>query len=202
MVSIVTGYHIHNKHKPKLALPYARLPKIFWSVLEHLTPYYVPDALLFIFVDRQTVPRSVMLRIMSMNGVVEVREGRIIKKSSYLPLNKKNPAKASYYVRIPRRYFGRVQNLVPVFISDPKPVIVITDKEKAEKLVKGELFIDVEIITEQLNENTNSSMESVNAGANPNGDTGGLGNPNGPEMDNNPHPSGQGGGLEQSIGRN
>lgn len=199
MVSIITGYHIHNKHNPKLALPYARLPKIFWPVLEHLTPYYVSDALLFIFVDRQSVPKSVVLRIMSMNGVVEVREGRIIKKSSYLPLNKKNPAKASYYVRIPRRYFPSVQNLVPVFISDPKPVIVITDKEKAEKLVKGELFIDVEIITEQLNENTNSPIESVNAGANPNGVAGCLGNPSGTEMDNNPHPSGQGGGLEQSM---
>ena len=198
MVSIVTGYHVHNKHNPKLALPYARLPKIYWPVLEHLKPYYVPDALLFIFVDRQSIPKSVVLRIMSMNGVVEVREGRIIKKSSYLPLNKKKPEKASYYVRIPRRHFPSVQNLVPVFISDPKPVIVITDKEKAEKLVRGELFVDVEIITEQLNENNNSPMESVNAGINPNGVAGGLGNPSGTEMD----PSGQGGGLEQSIDRN
>ena len=159
MVSIVTGYHIHNKYNPKLALSYVRLPKIYWSVLEHLTPYYVQDAFFFIFVDRQSVPRSVVLRIMNMNGVVEVREGKIIKKSSYLILNKKKPAKTSYYVRIPRRHFPSVQNLVPVFVSDPKPVIVITDKDKAEKLVRGELFVDVEIIADQLNENANSPME-------------------------------------------
>ena len=192
MVSIVTGYHIHNKHNPKLALPYARLPKIFWPVLEHLTPYYVPDALLFIFVDRQSIPKSVVLRIMSMNGVVEVREGRIIKKSSYLSLNKKNPAKSSYYVRIPRRYFESVKNLVPVFVSDPKPLIVIADKEKAEKLVRGELFVDAEIIADQ----TNSPMESTDAGTDSNDFRGGLENPAANEMNGGSDPSSRGYGSE------
>ena len=155
MVAIVTSYHIQNKHSNKYTT-YVIIPKYYWPDVKRLTPFFSRTAMAIVFTDKE--PSKVEIKISTFDGetierrvaVPQPNETRKTKKEfvqmSYLILNQSDPSKATYNVRIPRNFYIYVKdaNLVPLFDSE-KLVIVFVNPEVARRIVRGELYIFVEI---------------------------------------------------------
>ena len=172
MVAIITSYHVQNKHSNKYTT-YVNIPKCYWSDVKKLTPFFSRTAMTIVFTENKE-PNRVVLSIMTFDGgVIEKRiaiprpnETRKTKKEfvqvSYLVLNQSMPSKASYYVRIPRDFYlyAKGANLVPLFDSE-KPIIVFVTPEVAEKIVRGELYVFVEIEFDETNHVLQASPQII-----------------------------------------